>query len=230
MDLTYVNNDEKSVKYSIGNSDKKRTSFSASYVRKPIYSFIKRGLDIICSLLALICLSPLMLLTAIAIFIDDPGPVLFRQTRIGKDKKPFQILKFRSMKVDAEKKKASLMKMNEDKGANFKIDHDPRVTRVGKIIRATSIDELPQLLNILKGDMAVIGPRPFIEEEQKVLPSDRLLVKPGLSCYWQIGGKNSLPLPKQIELDRKYIEDRSLVVDTKIVFLTLSHVISRKNG
>lgn len=200
------------------------------YANKTVYHIIKRVLDVICSIVALIILSPLLLITAIAIFIDDPGPVLFKQIRIGKDNKPFKIFKFRSMKKNADALKAELMKQNEDKGANFKMDHDPRVTRVGQLIRKTSIDELPQLVNILKGDMAVIGPRPFIEEEQKNLPSDRLLVKPGLSCYWQIGGKNSLPLPEQIELDRKYIREESVFVDAKIVMKTMLLVFTRKNG
>ena len=198
-------------------------------VRKKFYRAIKRCMDVVCSLIALILLSPLLLITAIAIFIDDPGPILFKQIRIGKDSKPFKIWKFRSMKTNAEELKADLMKQNEDKGANFKIEHDPRITRVGKFIRDTSIDELPQLINILKGDMAVIGPRPFIEEEQKNLPSDRLAVKPGLSCYWQIGGKNSLPLPEQIELDRKYIREQSVFVDVKIIMKTMLLVVNRKN-
>ncbi|WP_295084269.1 sugar transferase [Ruminococcus sp.] len=198
-------------------------------VRKTFYRAIKRCMDVVCSLIALILLSPLLLITAIAIFIDDPGPILFKQIRIGKDSKPFKIWKFRSMKTNAEELKADLMKQNEDKGANFKIEHDPRITRVGKFIRDTSIDELPQLINILKGDMAVIGPRPFIEEEQKNLPSDRLAVKPGLSCYWQIGGKNSLPLPEQIELDRKYIREQSVFVDVKIIMKTMLLVVNRKN-
>ena len=197
-------------------------------VRKPIYDFIKRFTDIVCSLAALILLSPILLITAIAIFIDDPGPVLFRQERVGKNGK-FTIYKYRSMVVDAEKIKDKLKELNQDKGANFKIDHDPRITRVGNFLRKTSIDELPQLLNILKGDMSIIGPRPFIEEEQQNLPSDRLLVKPGLSCYWQIGGKNSLSLPQQIELDRKYIRERSVIVDFKIIVLTVVHVVCGKN-
>lgn len=187
-------------------------------------------MDVSCSLLALIILSPSLLITTIAIYIDDPDPVLFTQTRIGKDYKQFQIFKFRSMKINAEAMKSELMSQNQDHGANFKIDHDPRITRVGRLIRATSIDELPQLLNILKGDMAVIGPRPFIEEEQKNLPSDRLLVKPGLSCYWQIGGKNNLSLPQQIELNRKYIREQSVIVDIKIIMKTMLLVVSRKNG
>lgn len=203
--------------------------YQKEYSSKIVYHFIKRVMDIICSLFALIVLSPLLLITAIAIYIDDPGPVFFKQTRIGKDNKPFKIFKFRSMKKNAETMKAALMDQNQDHGANFKIDRDPRVTRVGRVIRTTSIDELPQLVNILKGDMAVIGPRPFIEEEQKNLPSDRLLVKPGLSCYWQIGGKNNLPLPEQIELDRKYIREQSVFVDVKIIMKTMLLVVSRKN-
>ena len=196
---------------------------------RPVYHFIKRVMDVSCSLLALIILSPVLLITAIAIFIDDPGPVLFKQTRIGKDCKPFRIFKFRSMKMNAEAMKAELMSQNEDHGANFKIDHDPRITRIGRLIRAASIDELPQLFNILKGDMSVVGPRPFIEEEQKNLPDDRLLVKPGLSCYWQIGGKNELSMQQQIELDRKYIREQSVWVDVKIIMKTLLLVAGGKN-
>lgn len=220
MNATYVEENDKSVKLCTG----------LDYNSKPVYNIVKRGMDITCSLLALILLSPILILTAIAIFIDDPGPVLFKQTRIGKDNKPFKIYKFRSMKINAEELKASLMKQNQDKGANFKIKHDPRITRVGRIIRATSIDELPQLINILKGDMAIIGPRPFIAEEQKNLPSDRLMVKPGLSCYWQIGGKNSLTLSEQIELDRKYVRERSVIVDVKIIVKTMIVVVVGKNG
>lgn len=220
MNATYVEENDKSVKLYTG----------LDYNSKPVYNIVKRGMDITCSLLALILLSPILILTAIAIFIDDPGPVLFKQTRIGKDNKPFKIYKFRSMKINAEELKASLMKENQDKGANFKIKHDPRITRVGRIIRATSIDELPQLINILKGDMAIIGPRPFIAEEQKNLPSDRLMVKPGLSCYWQIGGKNSLTLSEQIELDRKYVRERSVIVDVKIIVKTMIVVVVGKNG
>jgi len=220
MNATYVEENDKSVKLYTG----------LDYNSKPVYNIVKRGMDITCSLLALILLSPILILTAIAIFIDDPGPVLFKQTRIGKDNKPFKIYKFRSMKINAEELKASLMKENQDKGANFKIKHDPRITRVGRIIRATSIDELPQLINILKGDMAIIGPRPFIAEEQRNLPSDRLMVKPGLSCYWQIGGKNSLTLSEQIELDRKYVRERSVIVDVKIIVKTMIVVVVGKNG
>lgn len=200
-----------------------------AYRRKPVYEFIKRIMDICCSLAALILLSPLMLITIVAIYIDDPGPVLFKQVRVGRDGRKFLIWKFRSMKMNAEEAKAELMSKNQDHGANFKIENDPRITRVGRFIRRTSIDELPQLFNILRGDMAVIGPRPFIESEQKNLPSDRLSVKPGLSCYWQIGGKNELSMQEQIELDRKYVEERSVIVDVKIIFLTMKMVVGNKN-
>lgn len=199
------------------------------YRRKPVYEFIKRIMDICCSLVALILLSPVFLFTMIAIYIDDPGPVLFKQVRVGRDGRKFLIWKFRSMKKNAEEAKAELMSKNQDHGVNFKIENDPRITRVGRFIRRTSIDELPQLVNILKGDMSVIGPRPFIESEQANLPSDRLSVKPGLSCYWQIGGKNDLSLREQIELDRKYVEERSVIVDVKIIMLTLMMVVRNKN-
>lgn len=195
------------------------------FKRKPVYEFIKRLLDIFCSLLALIVLSPVFLIAMIAIYIEEPGPVIFKQIRIGQNGRKFLILKFRSMCVNAEELKAQIMSQNIDKGANFKVKNDPRVTRVGRVLRKTSIDELPQLINILKGDMSIIGPRPFIESEQNRLPSDRLIVRPGLSCYWQIGGKNSLSMQEQIELDRKYIRERSLLVDAKIILLTLKFIV-----
>lgn len=200
-----------------------------AYIRKPVYDVIKRLMDIVCSLMALVVLSPLLLATMVAIYIDDPGPVVFKQIRIGKGGKSFVIYKFRSMKVNAEEMKRQLMGQNQGEGATFKMCHDPRRTRVGKFIRKTSIDELPQLINILIGDMSVIGPRPFIPEEQRLLSSDRLLVKPGLSCYWQIGGKNRLPLAEQIELDRKYVRERSVLVDIKIILKTVLMIVKKEN-
>ena len=206
--------------------DEYRTDANAiEFKRKPVYEFFKRILDVFFSLLALIVLSPVCLISMIAIYIEDPGPVIFKQVRIGRNGRKFTILKFRSMCVNAEELKAQIMSQNIDKGANFKVKNDPRITRVGRILRNTSIDELPQLINILKGDMAIIGPRPFIESEQNRLPNDRLLVKPGLSCYWQIGGKNNLSIQEQIELDRKYVRERSLIVDIKIIFLTLKFIV-----
>ena len=202
----------------------------AGFKRKPVYEFIKRLLDIFFSLLALIVLSPVFLIAMIAIYIEDPGPVIFKQVRIGRYGRRFSILKFRSMCVNAEELKAQIMSQNIGQGANFKVENDPRITRVGRFLRKTSIDELPQLFNIVKGDMAIIGPRPFIEREQKRLPDDRLLVRPGLSCYWQIGGKNSLSIEEQIELDRKYLRERSLIVDVKIILLTLKFIVHNMNA
>lgn len=196
---------------------------------KPVYEKVKRIGDVVCSGAALAVLSPVLLLTTVLIVLDDFGTPFYTQTRIGKDGKPFKIYKFRSMYLDADKKREELMKKNEGSGANFKIKEDPRITRVGNVIRKISVDELPQLLNILKGDMSIIGPRPFIPSEQANLPDDRLSVMPGLSCYWQIGGKNNLSLAEQIALDRKYIKDRSLMTDIKIVLKTIVHVLTGKN-
>lgn len=173
---------------------------------KSIYDVLKRVGDIFCSALALVILSPLFLITMLVIVIDDFGTPFYKQTRIGKDDKSFTIYKFRSMRLDADEHRTELLEQNNSNGITFKMEHDPRITRVGKFIRKTSIDELPQLINILKGDMSVVGPRPFIPNEQALLPNDRLLVKPGLSCYWQIFGKNNLSVEEQIELDLKYVK------------------------
>ncbi|MDE5753491.1 MAG: sugar transferase, partial [Oscillospiraceae bacterium] len=193
---------------------------------KPGYDRIKRIVDIAGATVGLVLFSPVFLITMAAVVVNDFGNPFFVQKRVGKDGKEFQIYKFRSMYKDAEKQLEALRKRNESKGATFKIKDDPRVTKIGKFIRKTSIDELPQLVNILKGDMSIIGPRPFIPSEQKNLPPDRLLVKPGLSCYWQIGGKNELPEEEQIALDRKYIQERSLWTDLKIFCKTVIHVLS----
>ena len=142
----------------------------------------------------------------------------------------FRIYKFRTMQVNSDDQRNELLSQNEDCGVNFKLKNDPRVTKIGVFLRKFSIDELLQFFNILKSDMSIIGPRPFMPEEQAELPSDRLLVKPGLSCYWQISGKNSLSKEEQIELDRKYIRECSIGTDTKIVFKTIVHVFLGKNG
>lgn len=200
-----------------------------SFQEKPVYDFAKRIFDIVSSLLALVILSPVLIITMIAIYIDDTGPVIYKQIRIGKSGKKFVIYKFRSMQMDADSQKKELLTKNQSQGATFKMKHDPRITNVGRFIRKTSVDELPQLVNILKGDMSVVGPRPFIPEEQEKLPNDRLLVKPGLSCYWQIGGKNSLSTEEQIELDRRYIRERSFWVDINIIFKTFFVIFNKEN-
>lgn len=197
--------------------------------KKPIYEIVKRMTDIVCSASALILLSPVFAVLAVCIVADNPGQPFFVQKRIGKDGKPFQIYKFRSMYMGAEKQQAGLMSKNECHGATFKMKNDPRVTRFGSFIRRTSLDELPELVNILKGEMSFIGPRPFIPSEQEKLPPDRLSVTPGLSCYWQIDGKNALSITEQIMLDRKYLKERSVKTDCEILVRTILHLLSVEN-
>lgn len=208
-----------------------RTALESSVVPqdKPVYEKVKRIGDVVCSVAALTVLMPVLLITSGLIVLDDFGSPFYTQIRVGKDGKPFKIYKFRSMYCDADARRAELLEKNEGSGATFKMKKDPRITRIGSIIRKTSIDELPQLVNILKGDMSIIGPRPFIPSEQDNLPLDRLSVKPGLSCYWQISGKNELSLAEQIALDRKYLKERSLWTDVKIVLKTIVHVFTGKN-
>lgn len=197
---------------------------------KPVYDKVKRVLDVVLSVLALVVLFLPLSVVSLMIIIDDPGNPFYRQTRIGRYGKPFTIYKFRSMKKNADELKVDLYEHSDGNGANFKMDNDPRVTRLGRFLRRSSIDELPQLINIIKGDMSIIGPRPFIPEEQARLPDDRLSVLPGLSCYWQIGGKNSLSKEEQIALDRKYIEERSLRADIVICLKTVKAVVHDING
>ncbi|HAZ0973776.1 TPA: sugar transferase [Enterococcus faecium] len=190
----------------------------------------RRAQDIFFSALALIALSPVMLITALAIVIDDPGgSPIFVQDRVGRNGKLFKFYKFRSMCVDAEAKLEALLAQNEMDGPVFKIKDDPRITRVGKFIRKTSIDELPQLWNILKGDMSIIGPRPALAREVEQYGDyerQRLFVQPGLSCYWQIAPhRNELSFEEWVELDVKYINERSFITDWKIIFLTLQAVL-----
>ena len=190
---------------------------------------MKRTFDIIVSITGIICLAPLYLLIFIIQKMSNKGPAIYKQKRIGKGGKPFDIYKFRTMGANSDSLREELKERNEDQGANFKMSDDPRVTRIGAFLRKYSIDELLQLFNILKSDMSIIGPRPFIAEEQVELPDDRLLVKPGLSCYWQIFGKNNLTKEEQIELDRKYIRERSVKTDIKILWKTVFCVIGAKN-
>ncbi|HQM02985.1 MAG TPA: sugar transferase [Ruminococcus flavefaciens] len=198
--------------------------------RKFWYSIIKRIGDVFFSLLALVLLSPFLIIVSILIFLEDRHNPFYVQDRVGLNGRIFRIYKFRTMRVNSYAQRDELLSQNEAQGANFMMTNDPRVTKIGVFLRKFSIDELLQLFNILKSDMSIIGPRPFIPEEQAELPSDRLLVKPGLSCYWQIGGKNSLSKEEQIELDRKYIRECSIGTDVKIVFKTIVHVLSGKNG
>ena len=188
------------------------------------YLIVKRVIDIICSLVGLILLSPILIIVAIAIKIESRGPVIFSQERIGLGEKSFKMYKFRSMVVDAEKLREKLVDKNEMNGPMFKMKYDPRITKVGKFIRKTSIDELPQLINVLKGNMSLVGPRPSLPKEVEQFENwmmERLNVKPGLTCYWQVLGRNDIEFKEWMELDVKYVKEKSLWIDIKLIFKTI---------
>lgn len=190
----------------------------------------RRTQDILLSTLALLVLWPLMLLVALIIVLDSPGAgPIFAQTRVGRDGKEFTFYKFRSMCPNAEEKLEGLLQYNEMDGPAFKIKDDPRITRVGKFIRMTSIDELPQLWNVLRGDMSIVGPRPGLPREVAQYDDyakQRLLVQPGLTCFWQIQpDRNSLSFEEWVDLDVKYINERSFLTDWKIIFATFGAVL-----
>ena len=199
------------------------------------YLFIKRFLDIIGSLSGLILLFPIMMLVAIAIKIEDPkGKVIFGHMRVGKDGRLFPCLKFRSMFANAEEMKKNFTEEQKREYAEtFKLKNDPRITKVGKFIRKTSLDELPQLFNVLKGDMSLVGPRPPIPREviqYNKYQYQRLLVKPGITCYWQISGRNNIDFDEWVELDLKYIKERNLFKDIYIILMTLPVLLGDKNA
>ncbi|WP_419181470.1 sugar transferase [Niallia circulans] len=198
------------------------------------YLILKRGLDILCSLMGLIMLSILFFLIGLLIKLEDRrGAVFFKQTRIGKDGKSFQMYKFRSMVSNAEELKASLMDKNEATGPVFKIKEDPRVTRIGKFIRKTSIDELPQLINVLKGEMSLVGPRPSLPQEVAAYTPyerQRLKIVPGITCYWQVGGRSNLSFSEWVELDLKYISERNLLIDFKLIVKTFFVLFGSKDA
>ena len=189
-----------------------------------LYLFGKRIFDIFAALMALILLAPVFLLIGIIIKINSPGPVLFIQKRNGFKGKAFGMYKFRSMVLDAEIRFKEVEDKNEVSGYMFKIKNDPRITKVGKIIRKTSIDELPQLINVIKGEMSIVGPRPPIGREvQKYDPwhNLRLSVKPGITGLWQISGRNALGFEDMCRLDLKYIRERGFMYDLKIIIKTV---------
>lgn len=188
------------------------------------YLIIKRIIDIIGSAVGIILLSPLFLIIAILVKLEDPkGSIFFAQKRCGQYTKSFKMLKFRSMVHNAEELLEELQHLNEQTGPVFKIKDDPRITKVGKFIRKTSIDELPQLFNVFKGDMSLVGPRPPIPREVEQYDEyqlQRLAVKPGLTCYWQVGGRNSIDFDEWVDLDIKYIKERNTLIDIKLIFKT----------
>lgn len=202
-------------------------------IRTKIRTSLKRILDIVIALGSILFLSPLFLLLAILIKLDSPGPVIFKQQRIGKWGKPFYCYKFRSMYVDAEARKADLMEENEADEIVFKIKDDPRITRVGKIIRKASIDEFPQLLNVLKGDMSLVGPRPPVPIEVVQYEFEtmfRLDTVPGITGLQQVSGRSDLSFKRWVELDLQYIAEQSLLKDIEILIKTIPAVVSGKGA
>lgn len=201
---------------------------------KKFYLAAKRTMDIIGAIVGLTVTSVLFLVVAIAIKIEDPkGTIFFSQTRIGKNGKEFKMYKFRSMVTNAEEKLNDLLKYNEVTGAMFKMKNDPRVTKVGRFIRKTSIDELPQLWNVLKGDMSLVGPRPPLPrevEQYTEYDKQRLLVTPGCTGLWQVSGRSNVGFKEMVELDLQYIRNRSILLDLKIIFKTVLVLFGSKDA
>ena len=201
---------------------------------KPVYDICKRIFDLVMATFALIVLSPLFLIVAIAIKLEDGGSVIYGSTRLTKGGKEFGMFKFRSMCIDAESQLDDLMDQNEMKGPAFKIEDDPRVTKVGKFIRKTSIDELPQLVNIIKGDMSIIGPRPPLPREVAQYTDyqmHRLDVITGLACYHEcMGRSDDKDVDQWVESDLKYIRERSLWTDFKVILMTVKVVLTGKGA
>jgi lipopolysaccharide/colanic/teichoic acid biosynthesis glycosyltransferase len=208
-------------------------SSRGTYTPGWFYNVLSRTLDIVASLIAIIIFSPIMLIVCIAIKLDSKGPILFRQLRSGLYNEPFMIYKFRSMRPKADAEKKQLMSMNEMDGPVFKMTKDPRITKVGKFIRDWSLDELPQLFNILKGDMAVVGPRPLPVEEVAQLDEHQMKrqsVRPGLTCIWQISGRSDIPFEEWIQLDLIYIKNRSILMDIEIILRTFGAVLGKRGS
>jgi exopolysaccharide biosynthesis polyprenyl glycosylphosphotransferase len=186
---------------------------------------VKRLLDIVVSSILMILLMPVFITVAVAIRLEDPGPILFKQRRVGRWGALFTMWKFRSMYTDAEDRKKELTAQNEmEGGVIFKMKDDPRVTKVGRVIRKTSIDELPQLWNVLKGDMSLVGPRPPVPrevDEYSLSDRRRLEVIPGITCIWQVSGRSDIPFDQQVELDVQYIQSQSFWTDIKILLKTV---------
>jgi exopolysaccharide biosynthesis polyprenyl glycosylphosphotransferase len=200
---------------------------------KPIQSAFKRLFDIVASLSALVLLSPLLLIVAATIRLTSRGPIFFRQERIERHGRPFRMLKFRSMVINAEELKGALMAQNEQAGPVFKMRGDPRITRVGRFIRKFSIDELPQLLNVLRGEMSIVGPRPAVPSEvsrYEAWQRRRLSVRPGLTCVWQVSGRNAISFEEWMYLDMQYIDHWSFAQDFQLILKTLPVVVTGRGA
>ena len=199
----------------------------------PVQMAIKRCVDFVASFVALLLLSPLLLVVAALIKLTSRGPVFFPQERVGQFGRPFKMLKFRSMVVNAEALKAALAAQNEQTGPVFKMQHDPRVTKVGRFIRKFSIDELPQLFNVLRGQMSIVGPRPPIPSEvahYQAWQRRRLSVPPGLTCIWQVSGRNQISFEDWMYLDMQYIDNWSLKEDLRLIAKTVPVVVTGRGA
>lgn len=197
------------------------------------YFFWKRALDICASLAGLVVLSPLFLVVALLIYREDRGKVFFSQERNGRNNRVFRMYKFRSMVANAPALRQELGKYNELDGPAFKMKDDPRITRIGAFLRRTSLDELPQLVNVLKGEMSLVGPRPLPTYETaqcNAYQMQRLLVKPGITCYWQISGRSDISFDQWIEMDLRYIRQASFWTDIRILLLTVKAVVTGKGA
>ena len=193
----------------------------------------QQALDFALALIALTVLLPVLIACALAVKLDTPGPVLFKQRRVGKNGKEFWLYKFRSMVVDAEARRAALLQINEASGPLFKIKHDPRITRSGRWLRKYSLDELPQLLNVLLGDMSLVGPRPALPVEvaqYEPRQRARLLVKPGITGLWQVSGRSDLSFERSVELDLEYVSRQSLPLYIVILVKTVPAVLGGRGA
>jgi lipopolysaccharide/colanic/teichoic acid biosynthesis glycosyltransferase len=197
-----------------------------------VYRFFKRMLDIVASVIGLIVLSPVFLIVSLAIKAEDRGPIFYSQVRLGKGQRPFKMYKFRSMIVDADKKLEKLLEQNEVEGAMFKMKEDPRITKVGRFTRKHSLDELPQLWNVLIGEMSLVGPRPPLErevEDYSEYDKQRLIVKPGCTGFWQVTARNDVDFEGMVKLDLEYIERSGVLFDIGILFRTVA-IVFKPNG
>jgi exopolysaccharide biosynthesis polyprenyl glycosylphosphotransferase len=197
------------------------------------FSFKVKGIiDFLLTLFILIMISPVMLLIAVLIKLEDGGPVLFRQVRVGRHGRLFKCFKFRTMVINAEELKEKLMALNEQDGPVFKIKNDPRITKIGRFLRKTSLDELPQFFNVLIGDMSIVGPRPPVPSEVKQYERNlirRLSINPGITCIWQVSGRNNVPFDRWMEMDMEYIDNWSLALDMKIILKTIK-IVFKSDG
>jgi exopolysaccharide biosynthesis polyprenyl glycosylphosphotransferase len=219
----------RALNYRVQDVEESPRILSAPGLDDAIPAIIKRTLDILVSGTMLVLLSPVFLVVAFLIKLTSPGPVLFRQIRVGLNKRKFSIYKFRTMVANAEQLQDQLLSMNEMTGPVFKIKKDPRITTLGRVLRNASIDELPQLFNVLMGDMSLVGPRAMSFRDYQLFDKDwqrrRFCVKPGITCLWQIRGRNSIPFEKWMELDMQYIDTWSLWLDFKILAQTVPAVL-----